>query len=262
MTTPAGSSHLNLFVASSDPRRYLARRATEVALVQLERSVLREAAPATLLLGPPGIGKSLLLRVFAQRMRRALRTVTIAGADLEPHVLCTLVLDVLRVDAGDDAERALLLCAADWEAKGSALLVAIDDAHKLPLATLGRLGALAETSGGLRIVAAISEPDPTIARALGADAPVVLKTPMELEETQTFLRAALAAGWASPELRAFFDPVTVARLHRDAGGVPGEVARLAAERADAAVREGYVPEPGRALWHPPESPPRQRIVPL
>jgi hypothetical protein len=177
-------------------------------------------------------------------------------------VLCTLILDVLRVDAGDDPERALLFCAAGWEAKGSALLVAIDDAHKLPLATLGRLGALAETCNGLRIVATLPEADPARARALGAGEPIVLKTPMELEETQTFVRAALAAGWAPPELRAFFDSVAVARLHRDAHGVPGEVNRLAAERADAAVREGYVPEPGRTLWRSPAQGTRQRIVPL
>lgn len=261
--SPPSSSHFNLFVATSDPRRYLPRSATEVALVRLERRARAEGMPATLLTGPSGMGKSLLLRVFAQRMRRMLRTVAISGLDCDAPTFCTLVLDVLRQDAGDDPERALLFCAADWEARGSALLLAIDDVERLPLATAGRLGALAETCSGLRIVAATSEPRLDLVRALGANHAVELSTPMDLEETQAFVRAALADGWATPEVRALFDGVTVAKIHRDAGGIPGEVNRLAAERADAAVREGFVPEPGRAVWKASAAEPKRRgIVPL
>lgn len=261
--SPPSSSHFNLFVATSDPRRYLPRSATEVALVRLERRARAEGMPATLLTGPSGMGKSLLLRVFAQRMRRMLRTVAISGLDCDAPTFCTLVLDVLRQDAGGDPERALLFCAADWEARGSALLLAIDDVERLPLATAGRLGALAETCSGLRIVAATSEPRLDLVRALGANHAVELSTPMDLEETQAFVRAALADGWATPEVRALFDGVTVAKIHRDAGGIPGEVNRLAAERADAAVREGFVPEPGRAVWKASAAEPKRRgIVPL
>jgi type II secretory pathway predicted ATPase ExeA len=278
-------SHLNLFAASCDPRRYLPRSATEVTLVRLERRIRVERAGATLLVGPSGIGKSLLLRVFAQRMRRDLRVVSAASLNLDMPTLCALLLDQLRVDAGDDPERALLLCAAEWEARGSALLVLIDDAHELPPATASRLGALIEACDGFKVVAAATEdpesrrqPDELrspaarcapaevrrLARILGADPPVGLRTAMDLEETQAFLKASLAAGWATPELRALFDPVTVARLHRASHGIPGELNRLAAEHADAAVRDGFVPEPGRAVWRAgaPPRPSRSRIVPL
>lgn len=259
---PPSSSRFHLFVETSDPRRYLPRSATEVALVRLERRARAQGMPVTLLAGPSGMGKSLLLRVFVQRMRSMLRSVSMSGLDCDGPTFCTLVLDVLREEAGDDPERALLFCAADWEARGSALLITIDDVERLPLATAGRLGALAEASSGLRIVAATSQPNPELVRAIGANHVVELVTPMDLEETQAFVRAALADGWATPELRALFDRATVARIHRDAGGIPGEVNRLAEEHADAAVREGFVPEPGRAVWKTSAEPKRRGIVPL
>jgi type II secretory pathway predicted ATPase ExeA len=258
-------SRLNLFAATSDPRRYLPRSATDVTLVRLERRIRVERAGATLLIGPPGIGKSIVLRVFGQRMRSDYRVVSIAGGDFDAATLCALLLDQLRVDAGDDAERALLLTAAEWEARGSALIVQIDDAHELPAATASRLGGLVEACVGLRVVAAAVENHESrrLARSLGADPPIGLRTPMDLEETQAFLRASLAAGWATPELRALFDAVTVARLHRKAQGIPGDLNRLAAEHADAAVREGFVADPGRAVWrHGAPRRPRNRIVPL
>jgi len=133
--------------------------------------------------------------------------------------------------------------------------------QRLPIESAGRLGALAETSGGLRIVGAIAGPDPALARALGASATVTLRTPMELAETRAFITAALASSWATPETRALFDRSTIARIHHDAQGNPGEVNRLAAALADGAVRQGFVAEPGRSIWRRAPTP-RQRIVPL
>jgi type II secretory pathway predicted ATPase ExeA len=254
------STHLNLFVATSDPRRYVPRAATEAALLWLERRVLGHDAPATLLAGDAGMGKSILLRVLAQRLRDRFRAVSVPALDVDAATLCTMLLDHLKVEAGDDPERALLLHAAKLESRGSGLLLLIDDAQRLSLATAGRLGALAESSGGLRIVAVTSESSLQLARALGADATVSLRTPMDLGETQAFVQAALASSWATPEVRALFDRATIARIHHEAKGVPSEVNRLAAEIADGAVRDGFVAEPGRSVWRTPVSP--RRIVPL
>jgi type II secretory pathway predicted ATPase ExeA len=213
-----------------------------------------------LLTGAAGMGKSLLLRVLAQRLRGRFRVVAIPGLDAGATTLCTMVLDLLKVDAGDDAERALLFYAARLESRGSALLLLIDDAQRLSPETAGRLGALAETSGGLRIVAAATEASPALARALGAGDTVELRTPMDLGETQAFIAAALASSWATPELRELFDRAAIARIHHEGKGVPGDVARLAAAVADGAVREGFVAEPGHSVWRRPSA--RGGVVPL
>jgi replication-associated recombination protein RarA len=260
--TAALSTHLHLFVATTDPRRYVPRAATEAALARLEREVVRERAPATLFVGPPGIGKSMALRVLAMRIRAHHRTVSLCGADLDAATFCTLLCDLLRIETDGDAERALLFRAAEAEAHGSAIVVLIDDAHRLSLATAGRLGAIAETCEGLRIVAATSEPSDALARALGARATVALETPMDRGETCAFIDAALAAGWAPPAVRELFDATAVRRIHRVSGGVPAEVSHLAGEHADAAIRDGYVPEPGRSVWRAPKSSDTRRIVPL
>jgi hypothetical protein len=250
MLAPIRSPRLHLFVANDDPRRYLPRPATELALAQLEARVLEDCAAVTLLVGPPGIGKSLLLRVLVQQLRSTLRTVTLGAGDIDATTLCAFVLDQLRADPGDDPEHALLMLAADYGMKRSALVIALDSAEQLPLDTAGRLGALALTAGGsLRVVAAAQEPATSLARALGCEDDVVaLRTPMNLRETQAHLEAALAAGCAPPEVRELFRGLSAARIFREANGIPSTVNAIAEERLAEAVREGTVAEPGRAAW--------------
>ena len=264
MTSPLRSPRLNLFVASGDTRRYLPRPATEEAFALLEQRVVVDHAETTLLIGPPGIGKSMLLRVFAQRLRRTLRTVTLGAGDIDAPTLCVFVLDQLRMDASDDPEQAILLLAADWSAKRSALVIAIDAAERLPLATAGRLGALAMAAGGgLRIVAAAREPATELERALGCEAKAVaLRTPMTLRETQAHLQAALAAAHAPPDVRELFHGLDAAKIFRDSGGIPSEVNALAAERLATAVADGAVAEPGRTAWGNPAESKRRPIVSL
>jgi hypothetical protein len=114
MPDPVRSPRLNLFVQSDDPQRYLPRPATEDALMELEQRILDDKADATLLVGPAGIGKSMLLRVVAQRLRRTLRVVRIGAGDISAPTLCALVLDQLHVDPSPDPEQAILLLAAEW----------------------------------------------------------------------------------------------------------------------------------------------------
>jgi len=264
MLSPIRSPRLNLFVASGDTRRYLPRPATEEVLARLEQRVVVDRAEATLLIGPPGIGKSMLLRVLAQRVRRTLRSVTLGAGDIDAPTFCSFVLDQLHRDASDDPEQAILLLAANFSAMRSALVIAIDAAERLPLATAGRLGALAMAAGGgLRIVAAAPEPAAELARALGCDAePVALRTPMTLHETQAHLQAALAAAHAPPEVRELFHGLDAAQIFRDSKGIPSEANALAAERLAAAVAEGAVAEPGRAEWGRAKAVKRRPIISL
>jgi energy-coupling factor transporter ATP-binding protein EcfA2 len=262
MLAPIHSPHLNLFVASDDTRRYVPRPATEEALAALEQRITVDREETTLLVGPPGIGKSMLLRVLVSRLRRTLRTVTLGAGDIDAPTLCAFVLAQLRLEASNDPEQSVLLLAAEWSAKRSALVIAIDAAERLPLATAGRLGALAMTAGGgMRIVAAAPEPATELARALGCQAgAVALRTPMTLHETQAHLQAALAAGHAPPEVRDLFTGLTVAQIFRESHGLPSDVNALAAERLAVAVADGAVAEPGRSAWGRPAATSRRSIV--
>ena len=245
----ASVTSLNPFVQSGDARRYLPRPACEAALAELERA-LRAGALATLLAGPAGIGKSLLLRALAHRLRRDFRVAVVPGLRLAPHQICDWVLELLRIPRSEDPERDLSMQAADWKRRGSALVVAIADAHELSPETAGRLAGLAfAADGGLRWVVEASEPSGALRRALEHDAePVWLRTGMNFGETAEFVRAALAAASAEPEVRTFFDGPTMIRLYRESGGVPGRVNQLAAEWLAVAVRDGGLPPPGRVGW--------------
>jgi hypothetical protein len=193
-----------------------------------------------------------------------LRTVTLSAGDIDAPTLCAFVLAQLRLEASNDPEQSVLLLAADWSAKRSALVIAIDAAEQMSLTTAGRLGALAMTAGGgLRIVAAAAEPATELAHALGCQAEAVaLRTPMTLRETQAHLQAALSAGHAPPDIRDLFTGLTVAQIFRESHGFPSDVNALAAERLAVAVADGAVAEPGRAAWGHTAAARRRAIVSL
>ncbi len=234
---------LALFSASADPRRYLPRTATENALRSLGRR-LHDGRPVTLLAGPEGIGKSLLLRVLGQRVRRELRVVELPVPELSAEQLCVWVRDSLRGEREGDPELALLTEAERWRSRGSALVLAIDDAQRLPIETARRLAALVVAAdGGLRLVLAVRETaldQPAIRILLDGAAPVMLSDGMSWRETNAFVRAALAAGRASRAVRELFDASTLLRLHRRAEGIPHRVNALAAELLDRAERDGVI----------------------
>jgi DamX protein len=243
------ATSLNPFFDSGDLRRYLPRPACEAALAAIE-GALRAGALAMLLAGPPGIGKSMLLRALAHRLRRDFRVALLPAVGLEAHEICAWALALLRAERGEDPECELAMRAADWKRRGSALVVLIDDAHQLSLDAASRLAGLAlAADGGLRWVATTREPCDALRKAFGHEAEAIsLRAGMSFGETAEYVRAALAAASAEPEVRAFFDGAMLVQLHRDSGGVPGEVNRLAAERLGQAVRGGTLPPPGRTTW--------------
>ena len=239
----------NPFVQSSDPRRYLPRPACEAVLVELERG-LRGDATAMLLAGPAGIGKSLLLRVLGHRLRRDFRVALVPGLRLSAHQICDWALELLRSPRSGDPECDLAVQAADWKRRGSALVIAIDDAHELSPETVGRLAGLAlAADGGLRWLVEAAAPSDALRRALQPEVePIWLRTGMNFAETAEFVHAALAVAAAAPELRSFFAGLTMVRLYRESRGIPGRVNDLAAEWLAAAARDGTLPPPARAGW--------------
>jgi type II secretory pathway predicted ATPase ExeA len=219
------------FALTCDPRRYVARPACEAALAQLEAALTAGRVGA--LAGPPGIGKTQLLRVLEARLAGGARSVFVPYGALDPGDFCRLVLGLLGrgASADPDPERALADEARRSAAVGRPLLLLLDDAQAIPLATVRRLAALAERLGGaLRLLAAIADD----ARAAGALAAlgrevehVRLASAMSEDETTRYVAARLAHAVMPEDALARLDPETVRWLHRESGGIPRRIHQIA-----------------------------------
>ena len=91
----APEPRIDPFGDTVSPSLYVPRKATERALIELVECGTEPARPAVLL-GPPGIGKSLLLRRAAQSIQEVGYRVFLAYPSLDTKGLCTWILDRLR----------------------------------------------------------------------------------------------------------------------------------------------------------------------
>jgi type II secretory pathway predicted ATPase ExeA len=218
------------FAPTCDPKRYVPRPACEAALAELERFV-REGRVAALS-GPPGIGKTLLLRVLQTRLAGSLQGVYLPYGALEFPELCRLALGLLghRVAPEEDAEQAFLEVVRTAAARGEPLLLLLDDANAVPVPSLRRLVTLSACLGGALRLLAVTVDDPRMARVLAALGPDVghvrFTEPMNAAETGCYVAARLA-GAADPA-QASLALERIEWLHRESGGVPRRVHQLAA----------------------------------
>jgi type II secretory pathway predicted ATPase ExeA len=216
---------------------YIPREATELALAELlDHSQGSKRVVA--LTGPPGLGKSLLLHLLADRLEERFHPVFLPYGALTPADLCVYALDRLGSPRTDDPVGVLTAYARHLGEEGSALLLLIDDAGAMPLSTLHWLSDLArESDGSTRCVFAVTDDvhSGAVIAALGRDVPTVrLATPMTPEETADYVEGQLAVGRVSGAVRARFDDVTVTHLHELSGGVP----RRLHTAAQAVLRQG------------------------
>jgi type II secretory pathway predicted ATPase ExeA len=218
------------FGLTADPDGYVPRSATEEALATLV-ATLREGRRPAALLGPPGLGKTLLLHLVGRRLDGRLRSVYLPYAALPLDELCAWALSLLGVSESNDTIGDLLLTASQLHSRGSGLLLLIDDAGAMPLPTARKLGDLiASSSGALRLLAAAAE-GPSASRMLaatGANVQLVrLLEPMDEEETRKYVAARLERARIPASIAARFDADTLRRIHRLSAGIPRRVHSVA-----------------------------------
>lgn len=257
------------FAETSDPAAYVPRPACEAVLERL----VRWAAPGTagptvaVLVGSPGLGKTLLLRTLQKRVEGGVLYLPYAGlgpVDLAHWVYGLFgrtrerALDALAATAAAAADGAA--SAEDGEAAASAAVDAlkalggsagpffllIDDADSMPLETVHALATrLPAIDSPLRLLLAVN-PDARGSRLLAAfhafvPLELVFRERMTVEETGEYVRARMRwAGFAEAEV-ARIDENAARHFHALSGGVPRALHAQAWSDFDRVLAEGEWP---------------------
>ncbi len=210
------------FGLTPDTGAYVPRAATERVLAELVAGV--QAAGARIaILGPAGVGKTLLLHLLAERSAPGLRSVYLPNPRFGPEEICTWIAHSLGAPAGEDASGLLRAWLEHLREKEQACLLLVDDVDGMPEASARWLGQLvAETHGGLRLAMAAPAGPETARRlrAIGAVRCVELEAGMSMDETAEYVGWKLRRANVSESLRARFDATTLEALHQVAQGNP------------------------------------------
>ena len=226
-----------LFSDLSDPKRYVPRPATEDIIRSLS-SLVRDGEPAIVLRGPPGIGKSMLLQVLAERLSNE-RRVAYASVSSTPELeLCHRVLELLEEPETDDPAEALI-SAARLAADGHRrLLLLIDHAERTPIASRQQLVAAATTaSPHLTVIFAVCEGQAAddFIQALEAQScgiVVAYDQVMNEDEALAYVRSSLTRGEIPEDLQSRLDPSALAWIIAGTNGLPREINGRAIELLD------------------------------
>ena len=241
------------FGFTANPATYIPREATELALAAL-LDAARGPERVAAFTGPPGLGKSLLLHLLADRLEDEFHPVFLPYGAFTPEDLCAYALDRLGSPRTDDPVGVFKAYARHLKKQSSALLLLFDDAGAMPSSTLRWLSDLVRKSdGSMRCVFAVTDDvnSGAVIAALGSEVAVVrLANPMTRKETANYVEAHLAVGRVSGAVRALFDGATVARLHEFSGGIPR---RLHTAAQAVLRREPEAPPPEDATLDEQES---------
>ena len=220
------SSNTRTAVASLDPfadvaatQRYVPRQATERAITEMRAAI--EAAMPAVISGPPGIGKTVVLRQLGLRLRPEFRTIYLPYPRLGPDELCAWLLASLGASPRDAPPWLFDAYRAHCSDQGERVLILLDDIASIPTDTAAWLeGQLDVEDGFLRLAAAACTPTPAT-RLFPSARPVEvsLTAPMSRSECDAYLLARLSGPSVRADARHWTEPVA-STLHRISGGVP------------------------------------------
>lgn len=259
------------FAMAASAASYVPRRATEEAFAALT-AALAEGVRIVVLSGPPGLGKSVLLRRLEAggSPRRAL--VSLPYAALPARDLAAWALGVLGKSGDGEPLRRL----ADAARESGEMVLVLDEGSAIPPEAARELAYLVGDPGSaLRLVVAMTEDakSEAVRAALGgSEKSIRLVEPMDAAETASYLATRLERAGVPPDLRGRFDATILEALHRFSRGVPRVLHRLAGEvlrRGAAALAELDLDEPpldaapvDRRTSTPPANPAAARVAVL
>jgi type II secretory pathway predicted ATPase ExeA len=222
---------------AADPPRYVPRVATESILVRLEEHV-GEGGAVALLLGPAGIGKTLLLQVLATRLGDRHRCVHVPHAALRPEDVCAWILGLMGEAPGDAPDETLAGLAEALAATGSKLVLLIDEAASLEPATAVGLASLVRSvhPGASLVLAGVEDARmDAIRKALGRDVTKVrFDDRLSRSESDHYVSVLLARDTRPDRHDARLDEDALEALHDESDGNPAALEELLEQRA----REG------------------------
>lgn len=191
--------------------------------------------------GPLGSGKTLLRQALVASSNKQSVLCVVVSARASARVDGLLRQIALGLGLGHADEQSILGQVEQLAATGQELYLLVDDAELLETAALDALLALAAgTAMGRPHVFLFGEPE-LVARlqslADGEERFHVLRlNPYTLNDTREYL--ALRLEGAGSDIGVFSDE-QIEAIHRDSGGWPGEVNRLARELLHEEMQSGY-----------------------
>ena len=237
------------FAATSDPSLYVPRPATEAVLDQLAACAWNGDGVAALL-GPSGVGKSLLLRVLARRAEAELHCVHVPVPTLDPEGIILWVASRLPGGRRLAGTEALLEVARE-----RALLLFVEDAELLPEESARALGELHRaSSGAIRAVLAVNAeelPKSLDEAFAGSCQCVVLSQPMTRDEVADYVTSRLAAASVPQSVAERFDAGAITQIYEASGGITSKVNAAARRHMPSAARSIAPHPPEPALWQDP-----------
>lgn len=231
------------FDGEPDPRCLHPTRAHSAAIEELG-GVVRRATPLTVLQGPDGAGKSMVLRVLAADLPERFELVVVNREARRLGGLWTAIAQAMGLPPLRERE-----CRSSVEAhlaraasESRVVAIAIDDAHTLPDHWVVELERMTE-SEELTLVAACAGPLAETSRLAAAErlrarvVETIRLRPILESECSGYLQALLMTAGARES--RLFDDESVATMHELSGGLPGRIGAIASRAMELSYEKGH-----------------------